>query len=243
MAEKLYDTLASWWPRLSPPGDYAPEAGALIELMQAVLPDDGQVPAVLELGAGGGHTLVHLVEAGCQAVAVDLSDAMLANCRQLVPDVETVVGDMRTLRLDRAFDVVLIHDAIDYLTTASDVQATLTTAAMHLKPGGLLVVAPTYVTETFTDGETASDSNDGLAYVSRVARISDQAIELTMVMMLHENGTMRVEEDRHVCGLFDESQWAQWITDAGLSPVDLAQLPTFEKTSALAGYQPFAAIR
>ena len=40
-------------------------------------------------------------------------------------------GDMRSLRLPRQFDVVLIHDAIMYATGPADVQAALRTAAIH----------------------------------------------------------------------------------------------------------------
>ena len=119
---RLYTDLAHLWPRLSPPQDYAPEADAI----RHILLDHGLTLdprcALIEFGAGGGHTLHHLRH-DFDCVAVDLAPAMLEQCRRLNPDVETIVGDMRTTRLNQTFDAVLIHDAIDYLTTPKTTSA------------------------------------------------------------------------------------------------------------------------
>ena len=156
---RLYGDLAWLWPLLSPPEQYGPEA-ELIETL--IIERLGPGPhRILELGAGGGHTLVHLDRRGRgrhDCVAVDLSEPMLAHARRLIPGLPTQVGDMRDLRLGQTFDVVLIHDAIDYLLTAADVAAALATAHAHLRPGGLAVIAPTYTAETFVDGESAVDA-------------------------------------------------------------------------------------
>ena len=155
---RLYADLAWLWPILSPPEQYAAEAQLLEELITRRL---GPGPhRILELGAGGGHTLVHLDHRGHgrhDTVAVDLSAPMLAHARRLIPGLETHVADMRDLRLGQSFDLVLIHDAIDYLDKPGDVARALATAHAHLRPGGLTVVAPTYTTETFIDGESTHD--------------------------------------------------------------------------------------
>ena len=59
-----------------------------------------------------------------QATAVDISPQMLANSQALNPDVEHHVGDMRSVRLGRRFQAVLIHDAISYMLTEEDLSAT-----------------------------------------------------------------------------------------------------------------------
>ncbi len=156
---RLYTDLAWLWPLLSPPEQYLAEAELLEELIARRL---GPGPhRILELGAGGGHTLVHLDQRGAgrhDCVAVDLAEPMLAHARRLIPGLPTHVADMRDLRLDQTFDVVLIHDAVDYLLTPDDVTAALVTAHAHLRPGGLALIAPTYTHETFIDGETAQDT-------------------------------------------------------------------------------------
>lgn len=217
---RLYDQLAHLWPVLSPPTDYAPEAQSLRAILRAHVQPRNRRPTLLELGVGGGHTLHHLLDA-FDAVAVDVSDAMLANCRRLNPSVETVVGDMRTVRLGRVFDAVLIHDAIDYMTSRDDVVGALQTAGAHLKPDGLLLVAPTYVRETFDDGAVEMDCNKAgdlsLTYLSWVhdADPDDSEFELTLLYLIQQGRTLRIESDRHRCGLFSEAEWLDMLDTAG----------------------------
>ena len=51
---------------------------------------------------------------------VDRSAGMLAVSQRLNPECEHVLGDMRTVRLNRLFDAVLIHDAIMYMLSLAD---------------------------------------------------------------------------------------------------------------------------
>src|SRR6266404_5458871 len=112
MLPKLHDQLASWWPLLSPPAEYAEEAAFYEQSLLAA----GDLPArtVLELGSGGGNNASHL-KRHFEITLVDVSPAMLAVSRALNPECEHVRGDMRTLRLGRQFDRVFIHDAIAYM--------------------------------------------------------------------------------------------------------------------------------
>lgn len=155
---RLYDDLARLWPHLSPPDHYAPEAAAVRGILDEHLgtPPDGQKWRILELGAGGGHTLYHLAD-HYDCTAVDLSQPMLDQCKALNPSIPCVQGDMRSVQLGETFDAVLIHDAIDYMLSEDDVLATLRTAADHLREGGVALIAPTYVRETFVDGDVADD--------------------------------------------------------------------------------------
>jgi len=43
---------------------------------------------------------------------------------------------MRSVRLGRTYDAVIIHDAIMYMTTEDDLVAALATARAHLAPAG-----------------------------------------------------------------------------------------------------------
>lgn len=215
---RLYADLAHLWPLLSPPEDYEREAAIVRQIIEA---HAAPVHSVLELGAGGGHTLHHLADA-YETVAVDLSDAMLAHCRGLNPGVPTVVGDMRTVRLGRTFDALLIHDAIDYMTSRDDALAALQTAAAHLQPGGLAVIAPTYVRETFTEHETAHDHRKTdaltLTYFSYVhdPDPADETFELVLVYLIrHADGSLSIEHDRHTCGLFSVDDWLAMLDAAG----------------------------
>lgn len=219
---RLYDQLADLWPLLSPPEDHAAEA----ELIAEVLTAHGcgapgrRRPAIVEFGAGGGHTLHHLA-GRFDAVAVDLSEPMLGHCRRLNPAIATHVGDMRTVRLGRRFDAVLVHDAADYLTRVHDIEAACATAAAHLGPGGLVLLAPTYVRESFRDHETTVDRHRRgrmditcVSHVQRRAR-RGSSYDLVLLLLIRSGGRLRIEEDRHRCGLYAARTWRSALTRAG----------------------------
>jgi SAM-dependent methyltransferase len=127
--QKLYNELSTWWPLLSPVGDYTEEAAFFLQVVRdAGLPPN---PSLLELGCGGGSNAYHLKPYFPQMTLTDLSPQMLAISQTLNPECEHLQGDMRTLRLNRTFDVVFVHDAIDYMLTLDDLHQALETAAIH----------------------------------------------------------------------------------------------------------------
>ena len=217
---RLYHELAAWWPLFSPPSEYAEEAEDLLARLPAA--PGGERPTLLELGAGGGSLASHL-KRRYRLTLTDRSPDMLAVSRAVNPDCEHVEGDMLTLRLGREFDVVLIHDAICYLTEPAAVQAALRTAAVHCRPGGTVAVLPDYVRETFEpgsehDGHDAPDGR-GLRWLEWRwdPDPSDDTYVVDYAILLRDaDGRVTVEHDRHVEGLFPQDQWLRWFADAGI---------------------------
>lgn len=58
---------------------------------------------------------------------------MLDLSKKSNPECEHILGDMRTLRLNRTFDAVFVHDAICYMRTREDLRAAIETAFVHLR--------------------------------------------------------------------------------------------------------------
>ncbi|MGZ6340381.1 MAG: class I SAM-dependent methyltransferase [Candidatus Limnocylindrales bacterium] len=114
---------------------------------------------VLELGSGGGNTASHL-KTRARLTLTHIAPAMLALSATLNPECEHLEGDLRTLRVGRTFDAVLLHDAVMYMTTAADLGAAIETAFVHLRPGGAAVIVPDFVAETFRP-ETEHGGHDG----------------------------------------------------------------------------------
>lgn len=106
---RLYGDLAGWYHLLTAPHEYVEEAGLYRALIEELAPS---ARTILELGTGGGANASHL-KADYDMTLTDISEAMLAMSRRINPECEHVIGDMRTMRLGREFDVVMIHDAID----------------------------------------------------------------------------------------------------------------------------------
>ncbi len=226
---KLYHALASWWPLLSAPGDYAEEAG----IYRHALVDACAAPpqSLLELGSGGGNNASHL-KARFEMTLVDRSSEMLAVSRAINPDCEHVQGDMRSVRLGRTFDAVFIHDAIGYITTASDLRQTIETAFIHCKPGGAALFAPDHVSESFrpsTDHGGHDGADRGLRYLewSWDPDPADTTFLVDYAYLLRSpDGSVRVEHDRHIQGLFPRAYWLDLLSEVGFE----ARILPFEHT-------------
>src|SRR5579871_2999295 len=110
---RLYSELSPWYHLLSAPADYWEEADFIRNSLASAGTQSSA--SLLELGSGGGNNASHL-KADFKLTLVDLSEGMLDLSRVLNPECEHIRGDMRTLRLDRLFDAVFVHDAIMYMT-------------------------------------------------------------------------------------------------------------------------------
>lgn len=219
---KLYDELAAWWPLLSPPKEYADEAGFFGRVfLEMGLP---LAPTLLELGCGGGNNALYLKSLFAQVTLTDISPNMLAVSRALNPDCEHFEGDMRAIRLGHSFDAVFIHDAIDYMTTLHDLRRAMETAFIHCRPGGVALFAPDHVRETFqpSTGHGGVDGAEkGLRYLewSYDPDDSDTTYTTQYVYVLRENNQpVRVEHEQHVCGLFPRAEWLRLLREAGFQP-------------------------
>ncbi|HEX2451230.1 MAG TPA: class I SAM-dependent methyltransferase [Gemmatimonadales bacterium] len=217
---RLYDELAEWWPLFSPPDDYAEEAADLLaRLATAIRPG----AALLELGAGGGSLAFHL-KRHLRLTLTDRAPGMLAVSRRINPECEHLLGDMRSLRLGRDFDVVLIHDAIMYATDPAQVQAALRTAAVHCRIGGTVVVIPDFIRENFAPGTDhgGHDAPDGrglryLEWSSDPDPGDDTYVVDYAFLLRHVDGSVTLTHDRHLEGLFARAQWLGWFSDVGLA--------------------------
>jgi SAM-dependent methyltransferase len=223
----MYSELAHWWPLLSPPSHYVEEAAFFRALLRRHRP---RPRTLLELGCGGGSLAANL-KRDFQLTLTDISPQMLAVCRAENPECEVLEGDMRTLRLERAFDAVLVHDAIMYATSEADLRATIATASAHCRVGGIVVLAPDCTKESFgqdvPSGDGGADHGGEDAPDGRALRYlewswdpdpSDTQFEVAYAFVLREaDGTTRVELDRHTEGVFPEATWLRLMRECGLA--------------------------
>ncbi len=221
---KLYGELASWFHLLSSPPDYAEEA----EFARGLVVGESSTPPqdVLELGSGGGNNASHM-KAHFKMTLVDLSPGMLDLSRKLNPECDHIQGDMKNLRLGRTFDAVFIHDAIMYMTNEHDLRLVLETASAHCKHGGVLLVMPDVLRETFvpltTHGGHDSPSGDGRAirYIEWTfdSNPDDTTYTVDFAYLLREgNEPVRVVHDTHVFGIFPRETWLHQLRSVGLEP-------------------------
>ncbi len=240
---RLYRDLADWYPLLTPVGDYAEEATFYRRLFDAYRQRPPRT--LLDLGSGGGHNAAHL-KAALACTLIDLEPAMLALSRRLNPECEHIHGDMRSVRLGRVFDCVLVHDAVSYMTSRSDLASAIATAFAHTAPGGVAMFQPDFVSETFEPGtETGgSDGNGrGLRYLEWrwvPESKTDMYVTDMAYLLRDENGTARVIHDRHFMGLFPKTVWLELISAAGFEPL---AVPFEHSAYSDAGREVFLGLR
>ena len=217
----MYHELADWWPVLSAPEEYAEEA----EAYRRALVDACERPprTVLELGSGGGNNASFL-KRHFEMTLVDLAPRMLDVSRILNPECAHREGDMRTIRLNRTFDAVFVHDAISYMTTETELAQAIDTAYVHCAPGGAALFAPDYVKETFDTSTEHGGHDSGARHMRYLEWVwdpdpTDTAFVTDYAFLLREgNGATRVEHDRHVEGLFGRAVWLRLIEACGFIP-------------------------
>lgn len=124
--------------------NYPHECDAVQRLLERY--GTGPAVSVLDLGCGTGTHAMLLADRGYTVTGVDISLSMLDQARgksarrpgDHAP--QFVEGDIRTVKLNQSFDVVLMMFAVlGYQTRNADVAAALRTVRNHLRPGGLFI--------------------------------------------------------------------------------------------------------
>ncbi len=213
----MYRELVPWYRLLDPTEEHLDEATAFQAAFERAVTSPLQT--LLELGAGAGNNAFHL-KSRFQCTLIDLSEEMLGLSRDLNPECEHVVGDMRTVRLGRSFDAVLIHDAVMYMTSEADLAAAIETAFVHTRPGGATVIAPDCYSETFaeiTDLRMRDEGSRGVRCLEwmRDPDPHDTTFQVDYAFMVREGHEIRVVHDRHFEGLFSQATWHHLLTSAG----------------------------
>ena len=237
MKTLLYDELVPWYRLLDPLEDHREEGGFFGEALQKAV--DGPSRTLLELGAGAGNT-AHFLRDRFSVVVTDLSTQMLALSAEINPDCEHRKGDMRTIRLQRQFDAVFVHDAVCYLLTESDLAALAHTVFVHTRPGGAAIIVPDYVGRNgFHDTTALHEGADGDRVLkcvewTRDPDPSDSSYLVDFAFLLGDANGVIARHDRHVFGLFEEDTWMKVLSKTGF------RVETIPRPDAAEPYADFA---
>ncbi len=216
---RLYSEMTSWYRLVDPLNDHADEAATYLRGFERVL--GTRRGTLLELGAGAGHNAFFLKQRYA-CTLTDISPGMQALSREINPECEHIIGDMRTLRLERTFDAVFVHDAVMYLTTEADLAAAVTTAFLHTAAGGAAIFAPDFVREALremTEVIEGDAGHEGRALRCLAWTWDPDPFDTTYVVdyayLLRENREVRAIQDRHVEGIFPRDVWIRLLSDTG----------------------------
>jgi SAM-dependent methyltransferase len=237
-----FELYAAYYDLLYADKGYEEEADFLVDLMAKEAPG---ARTLLELGCGtGGHALP-LLRRGYSVCGIDRSPGMVEGARERFraagfPEAELALGDVRTARLDRKFDVVLsLFHVVSYQTTQADILATFQTAAAHLNAGGVFVFDAWYGPAVLSERpgvRIRRKENDKL----KVLRLSEPAlrptenlVDVKFTIQATEAATGRLTEFEELHTMrylfvpevaaaldsagFDLARASEWLTGAELS--------------------------
>lgn len=199
--------------------DFAADAAAVHELIERANPE---ARTLLDVGCGTGLHLAHL-RTWYDIAGIDRSSGMLKVARsRLGADVPLQAADMRNLDLQRQFDAVTcLFSSIGYLTNDDDLRLAFQRFAMHLAPGGVLVVdgwvRPDAWKEDFNPPPEQAD--DGTTTAVRMVRSKRDGRRTTLEMhhLVRDASGIDYFFELHALMLVDTDQYVAAAEAAGLS--------------------------
>lgn len=197
----VFNEYALYYDLLYRDKDYAGEVEYVHGLIQTHAPGS---KSILNLGCGSGRHDRELVKKGYTLTGVDLSEEMLAaarNTTQLDSSLAYLQGDVRRVRLNKTFDVVIsLFHVISYQITNMDLQAAFETARHHLKPGGLFIFDCWYGPGVLTDRpairvkELEDDSISIIRIAQPLMHPNDNVVDVNYRMFLKDKADDCVRE-------------------------------------------------
>ena len=109
---------------------------------------------VLDMGCGTGRDLNQLATHGVVCTGVDFVPTMIEYAKSAYPGIHFLVGDMRDLRLNKRFDVIMtLGSGLNYMLTNSDLNRAIETFRVLSADGALLIIEPLH-TASFVGSNT-----------------------------------------------------------------------------------------
>jgi SAM-dependent methyltransferase len=172
----VFGNYSRWYNLLYHDKDYAGEAKFISGLIKKYRPD---ARSILELGCGTGAHAEKMAKEGYNIHGVDISSEMFEQAQlrlakmpaELVARVSFFQGDIRQIRLEKKYDVVMsLFHVMSYQTSNDDIMACFATAKFHLKRGGLFIFDFWYGPAVLTDPP-----------VVRIKRLEDDGVKVVRI--------------------------------------------------------------
>jgi SAM-dependent methyltransferase len=200
--------------------DYRAEARQVHMLIRRHKRAEGN--RLLDVGCGTG---IHaaLLSRQYHVEGLDLDPQMLAVARRKHPRLRFHRGDMVDFELGRQFDaIVSLFSAIGYVRTKARLQRAIRNMAVHLVPGGVLLVEPWFTPARWKVGQSH------MSYVDRpdlkLVRVSysGRRGRVSLLEFHYLIGTTRGVQhavEHHELGLFTRAEYLQAFRLAGLQVI------------------------
>ena len=151
---KVFNHYAQYYDLLYSAKKYDLEVNYLEKLIKKHCPNAKEI---LDLGCGTGTHDFYFAKKGYDVVGIDLSENMISIAKDKQDElglnkISFHQGDLRTVDLNRQFDVVVsLFHVMNYLTSNSDMYKGFKNAIKHIKKGGIFIFDCWYGPAVLTD--------------------------------------------------------------------------------------------
>ncbi|MDZ7960050.1 MAG: class I SAM-dependent methyltransferase [Aulosira sp. DedQUE10] len=214
--------------------DYIREVQFIHQLIQTYAPE---ALTILELGCGTAKHAALLAKESYEIDGVDFSQEMLLKAENRISQLPTDVssklklfhGDIREVRLNRTFDVVLsLFHVISYQTKNEDLLATFATVKEHLKPGGIFIFDIWYGPAVLSEPPEVRVKRleDAEIYVTRIAEPeiypNENLVDVNYQIFIQDKSSDAVEEIRetHQMRYLFKPELELLLNNTGLKIID-----------------------
>lgn len=239
--KQVFDSYSRYYDLLYNDKDYVSEAKFVTDLLFRHGVKTGRI---LELGCGTGKHAEQLARMAFTVSGIDLSASMIATAnRSKSPEYRDrltfVQGDVRTARVVGEFNAVLsLFHVASYQTTNQDLADMFSTAAAHLKPGGVFLFDCWFGPAVLTDRPTVRVKRlqDELVDVLRVAEPvmypNQNVVEVTYTLHITTRASGQVEriEETHRMRYFFAPELEYLLAAAGFGRVMMVEWLTGRET-------------
>jgi SAM-dependent methyltransferase len=218
--EQLYGKFARYYDQIYQQKDYQKE----VKFIRWAIEEHKRSRGIelLDMACGtGSHA--KLLKDQYQILGVDLNPEMLEIASPKVPGVDFAEGNMKTLDLERKFDVAIcMFSAIHYNTNYHELEETLINFHNHLKEGGVLIFDLFFNTDNWIEGLVSVDTvvEEGL----KLARFGQSSFHngiyhLNFVFLVKVNEELDFEIDQHEIGVFELEKVNQLMEKIGFKTI------------------------
>lgn len=213
----LYKELAKYYDLIYHWKNYKKETNQIKKLISKYKKSDGK--KLLEVGCGTGKHLKYLKDS-FSCTGTDISGDILNIAKKNVEGVLFKKADMKKLRLNKKFDIILcLFSSIGYVKTYTNLKHTIKNVSRHLTKGGITIIEPWFSKSKFKAGMPGMTTYDGKYLKIARLNISEVKNNLSILNMHYliaeKNKNIKFFADRHELGLFDTSKTLKIMKDAG----------------------------